>query len=157
MGGGIRNKETAQELFDIGVKKIIIGSMLVKDPIFLKDLILKHGAGKIIAGIDVKNNLAAISGWEEATKLSAEEMVEKAIKLGAREFVITDISKDGALIGPNVGLYKKIKKKFPQIRLIASGGVSSIDDFEKLKEACVDGVILGKAIYEGKINLSQLT
>ena len=153
IGGGIRTLEDVQSLFKIGVSKIIIGSMLIRAPEFFEKLIKKYGKNKIIAGIDAKNNMVAISGWIEATKITCENSIQKAIELGAEEFVITDISKDGMLNGPNLEMYKKIKDKFPKIKLIASGGVSCQDDIKDLEKIKIDGAIIGKAIYEGKIKL----
>lgn len=155
VGGGIRAIQDAEKLFNVGVSKIIIGSMLVRDPQFFKNLIQKFGDDKIIAGIDVKNDKVAISGWEEATTVSTFDSIQNAINLGANEFVITDINKDGMLIGPNLELYKKIKANFHSIKLIASGGVSSQEDIDELGKLNLDGVIVGKAIYEGKIEVRR--
>jgi len=153
IGGGIRRLEDAENLFKIGVSKIIIGSMLIRDPNFFKKLINKYGKDKIIAGIDAKNNMAAISGWVKTTKNTYESLIQKAIDLGTQEFIVTDIDKDGMLKGPNLEMYKNIKAKFPKIKIIASGGVSCQNDINKLKKIKVAGVIVGKAIYEGKIKL----
>ncbi len=142
IGGGIRRLEDAENLFKIGVSKIIIGSMLIRDPNFFKKLINKYGKDKIIAGIDAKT-----------TKNTYESLIQKAIDLGAQEFIVTDIDKDGMLKGPNLEMYKNIKAKFPKIKIIASGGVSCQNDINKLKKIKVAGVIVGKAIYEGKIKL----
>ena len=153
VGGGIRTLEHAESLFKIGVSKIIIGSMLIRDPDFFAELIKKYSAEKVIAGIDVKDNVPAIAGWLESTQTTTEELIQKTINLGAQEFIITDISKDGMLSGPNFELYKNIKLQFPDIKLIASGGVSCQNDIVKLEKIKSDGVIVGKAIYENNIKL----
>ena len=153
VGGGIRTLANAESLFNIGVAKIIIGSMLVQDPKFFESLIKKYGKDKIIAGIDAKDDMAAIAGWLESTETKIEDLIQNAINLGAEIFVITDINKDGMLAGPNLEMYQKIDLKFPKIKLIASGGVSCQNDINELSEMEIYGAIVGKAIYENKIKI----
>ena len=116
----------------------------------------KYRSEKIILGADAKHEQIAVSGWQEGTSLNLFEFLKDYVAEGVSKIICTDISKDGMLQGSNVDLYVKIKKQFPDLYVIASGGISSIDDILRLNEQCIDGVITGKAIYEGKISLKEL-
>ena len=116
----------------------------------------KYGSEKIILGADAKNEQIAVSGWQEGTSLNLFDFLKDYVAEGVSKIICTDISKDGMLQGANVDLYVKIKKQFPDLYVIASGGISSIDDILNLNEQGIDGVITGKAIYEGKISLKEL-
>jgi phosphoribosylformimino-5-aminoimidazole carboxamide ribotide isomerase len=155
-GGGIKTDLEIERLFQIGVKQVNLGSIAVKNPEKVKSWIDRFGSGKIILSADVKNEMIAISGWQEDSKVSISELITEYVKMGLSYVTCTDISTDGMLSGPNLLLYQKLLNLFPGINLIASGGVSSVDDLHNLKESGVDGVIIGKAIYEGKVTLSQL-
>jgi phosphoribosylformimino-5-aminoimidazole carboxamide ribotide isomerase len=155
-GGGIKTEEEIQRLFDCGVKQVNLGSIAVKDPKKVAGWIDKFTSEKIILSADVKNEMIAISGWQESAGISITSFLNDYIKNGISYVTCTDISVDGMLTGPSIDLYKKILINFPQLNLIASGGVSSLDDLRGLKQIGVSGVIVGKAIYEGRIKVEAL-
>lgn len=156
-GGGIKTDEEVMQLFETGVNQINIGSMAVKNPIKIVEWINTFGAEKIILSADVKNEMIAISGWQEDSSIAITDFIKDYMKKGIEYVTCTDIRTDGMLTGPNIELYTKILLNFPQLNLIASGGVSGIEDLRELKQIGVDGVIVGKAIYEERIKLEDLT
>lgn len=156
-GGGIKKEDDITRLLDHGVKQVNLGSIAVKDPKLVFQWISKFGADRIILSADVKNELVQISGWMENASITIEDFVQDFEQHGIRYITCTDISTDGMLSGPNEALYQKLVKRFPGIQWIASGGVSAVSDLEKLKTLGMDGVIIGKAIYEGKVKLEELT
>ena len=156
-GGGIKTEPELNRLFDIGVRQVNLGSIAVKNRALVQDWIQQFGADKIILSADVKNEKIAISGWAEDSAINITDFINDYIQLGITYVTCTDISTDGMLQGPNTGLYAKLLQAFPSIKLIASGGVSNINDIGELRKIGVDGVIVGKAIYEGKINLKDLS
>ncbi len=155
-GGGIKTEEEVKNLFSAGVRQINLGSIAVKNPNLVEGWIAKFGADKIILSADVKNEMIAISGWLENATLHINDFLRDYIRKGISYVTCTDISTDGMLKGPNVELYKRLLHLFPNLKLIASGGVSSIDDLVELKKTGVEGVIVGKAIYEGRVQLDEL-
>ena len=159
-GGGIKTDNDIQSVYNAGAKMAAIGSIAVKKPELFYSWINQYSAEKILLGADVKNECIAISGWMEETKLSVFDFIRKNISKGIKNIFCTDISKDGMLQGAAVELYKKIIKNTAddkqQINLIASGGISSMQDIQKTEAAGCTGVIIGKAIYEGKIKLEEL-
>lgn len=155
-GGGIKTEKDVQIVFDSGAALATIGSIAVKDEETFSDWLKKFGADKFLLGADVKNEKITVSGWTEQTEIWIYHFIEKYVQKGMKQIFCTDVSKDGALEGPSNELYKSIIEKFPELFFIASGGVSSIDDVYKLQEIGCKGVIIGKAIYEGRIQLSQL-
>jgi phosphoribosylformimino-5-aminoimidazole carboxamide ribotide isomerase len=154
-GGGIKTEEELIRLFELGVKQINLGSIAVKNPELVKEWISKFSS-RIILSADVKEEMVAISGWMEDSKVSITDFLKTYHSYGVEYVTCTDIATDGMLQGPNVALYQKLTNHFPTIKVIASGGVSSIEDLHKLSETNVDGVIIGKAIYEGRITVSDL-
>lgn len=155
-GGGIKTDEEISKLFEAGVKQVNLGSIAVKNQDLVQRWIEIYGADQIILSADVKNEKIAISGWLEDSSISIYDFIRDYLAKGIRYITCTDISTDGMLQGPNVALYKKLLQTFPEIKLIASGGVSSLHDLHDLQKLKVDGVIIGKAIYEGRISLSDL-
>lgn len=155
-GGGIKTKEQMEKLFDYGVKQVNLGSIAVKDPKRVTDWISHFGSEKIILSADVKNEMIAISGWQENASIQLTTFLKDYVKNGIEYVTCTDIGTDGMLAGPNIDLYKKILLNFPQLHIIASGGVSDIEDLRELRQIGVDGVIVGKAIYERRIKLEEL-
>ncbi len=155
-GGGIKNYTDAASVFNAGADIIAIGSLAIKDPDLLALLAHEFSPEKIWLGADVKDEKIQINGWQEDGGTSIEDFINNMISLGFNDFFCTDISKDGMLKGPAIGLYKKIKNVFPGIALTASGGVSNLDDLYELQGCGCDGAIVGKAFYEGKISLKQL-
>ena len=155
-GGGIKTKEQMEKLFDYGVKQVNLGSIAAKDPKRVTDWISHFGSEKIILSADVKNEMIAISGWQENASIQLTTFLKDYVKNGIEYVTCTDIGTDGMLAGPNIDLYKKILLNFPQLHIIASGGVSDIEDLRELRQIGVDGVIVGKAIYERRIKLEEL-
>jgi len=154
--GGISTEKNAGICFDSGAAYAAVGSIAVKDENTLTGWLLKFGVERFIIGADVKDEKLAIKGWTETTDVSVFDLIDKYKLKGIKQFFCTDISKDGLLQGTGIDLYKKILNQHPSIDLIASGGVSSIDDLVHLREAGCTGAIVGKAIYENRIKLSEL-
>lgn len=155
-GGGIKSEEDIEKAFDNGASLVTIGSIAVTQPdLFLKWLD-QYGADKLILGADVKNGKISINGWKEDSTEELLPFLKKYIDHGVKNVLCTEISKDGTLQGPAIGLYKEIMAAYPQIHLIASGGVSSNEDIADLDQAGIPAVVFGKAFYEGKINITEL-
>lgn len=155
-GGGLKSDDDLRIAFECGAKMITGGSIAVKSPDVFRSWIDKFGSERIILGADVKNEKIAVGGWLETTDADLLPFIQSYKKSGIDKVVCTDISKDGMLQGPSTELYKKILSEMPDLYLIASGGVSSMQDIENLQEAGVPAVITGKAIYEGKIKMDDL-
>ena len=153
VGGGIRDMETVESYLSIGVSRVILGTAAVKDPDFLQAALDKYGE-KIAVGVDLKDGCVAIKGWTETSDLKAEEFFGKMQNLGVKTIICTDISRDGAMKGTNRELYRALSEKF-SIDLIASGGVSSMEDVTALAEMKLHGAIIGKAYYIGAVNLKE--
>ncbi len=154
-GGGVKTKEEVDQLLELGINRINIGSIAVKDPEIFKDWMKEYGPENFILGADVRGDNVQISGWQEETNLSLYDLIAQYEPL-LKYMACTDIETDGMLNGPNLGLYKKIINRFPNLKVIASGGVSSLEDIVQLQYIRVDSVIIGKALYEGKIKLADL-
>jgi len=155
-GGGLKSNEDLRIAFESGAQMITGGSIAVKNQEVFTGWIEKYGAEKIILGADVKDEKIAVGGWIETSDLDLMPFVKGYMAKGITKVICTDISKDGMLQGPSTALYKKMLQEFPELYLVASGGVSSMADIDQLVEAKVPAVITGKAIYEGKIDLTQL-
>lgn len=156
-GGGIRDVKTISELFEAGIDYGIIGSLSIKNKSEFELILKKHPPEKIIISIDAMNEIIKISGWTEDTSISIYDHIEYCSNLGVKKFLCTDISKDGMLVGTNIDLYKKIMDKYPEIHLIASGGVKDLEDVKELRKINPYAVVVGKAIYEEKIDLKELS
>lgn len=156
-GGGIKSNEDIDTAFAAGASMVTIGSIAVKNPELFLSWVDKYGPDRIILGADVKNGLISINGWKEEGEEKLLPFIHKYNDKGINNVLCTDISKDGMLQGPAINLYKDIMEEFPQLNLIASGGVSSIKDIRALDEAGIPSVVFGKAIYEGKIKLEELS
>ncbi len=152
-GGGLKSDDDLRIAFESGAAMITGGSIAVKDPDTFSAWITKYGSERIILGADVKNEKIAIGGWIETTQLDIMPFLEKYINQGINKVICTDISKDGMLAGASTTLYKKILHQYPTLHLIASGGVGSQADINELDQAGLPAVIVGKAIYEGRITL----
>lgn len=153
VGGGIRGMQTLEVYLALGVDRVILGTAAVTDPEFLKEAVDKYGE-KIAVGVDLKAGYVAIKGWTETSDLTAAAFFERMEALGVKTVICTDISRDGAMKGANRELYRELTRKFT-IDLIASGGVSSIEDIAALKEMGLHGAIIGKAYYTGAIDLAE--
>ena len=153
VGGGIRNMQTVRTYLDAGVDRVILGTAAVTDPDFVAAATKEYGE-HIAVGADIKDGKVAIKGWTETSDLTAEDFFAKMQSLGVRTVICTDISKDGAMMGTNHELYRELSEKF-NMQIIASGGVSSIEDVRKLAERKLYGAIIGKAYYTGAISLRE--
>lgn len=155
-GGGVKSDKDAQIAFDSGAQQITGGSIAVKDQALFTSWLERYGSDKIILGADVKDGCIAINGWKETSSLALKPFLTAYKQRGAKYVICTDVSKDGMLQGPAVDLYKDLLEELPSLYLIASGGVSNMEDVYGLKEIGCEGAIIGKAIYENKITLKQL-
>ena len=155
-GGGVQSDEDIERVFSAGAKQVTAGSIAVKHPELVELWLQKYGSKKLILGADVKGEKIAISGWAEESQYNLIPFLQKYSQKGFQYVICTDVSKDGMLQGPAFDLYKKIQNALPDMKVIASGGVSQLDDLHQLKKDRVYGVIIGKAIYEGKIELKEL-
>lgn len=155
-GGGVKTTEEVDALLELGINQINVGSTAVKKPELFKQWIKEFGAYNFVLSADVKSEEVLISGWQENSSVNLYDLVSRFEPVGLEYVCCTDIDTDGTLSGPNFGLYKKLRNRFPQIKIIASGGVSSMDDLVELNYQKVDGVIIGKALYEGNIKLEEL-
>ncbi|HOO10065.1 MAG TPA: 1-(5-phosphoribosyl)-5-[(5-phosphoribosylamino)methylideneamino]imidazole-4-carboxamide isomerase [Cyclobacteriaceae bacterium] len=154
-GGGVKTTDDVDQLLELGINRINIGSVAVKEPEKFKGWMKEYGPENFILGADVRNENVQINGWQEGTDMNLYDLIsqyEPLLKYAA----CTDIDTDGMLSGPNLGLYKKIKNRFPHLKVIASGGISSIEDIKQLQYIDVDAVVIGKALYEGEIKLEEL-
>lgn len=156
-GGGIKKIEDVNSVLSAGALIVTLGSIAVKQPSTIEEWLMEFGAGKFLIGADALGEKIKISGWLEDGGISIFDFIRSMLGIGVINFFCTDISKDGMMKGPAIELYKKIIAEFPSINLIASGGVSSVDDILVLKNIGCKGCIIGKAFYEGKISLNQLS
>ena len=155
-GGGIKTDDDIQRVFESGAEMVTIGSIAFANPARLNSWIGRYGSERIILGADVKGDKIAVSGWMEKTGTGLFEYLTDKQHAGIKKVLCTDISRDGMLSGPAFRLYEKIKQSFTDLYLIASGGISAVDDIEKLEESGIDAVVIGKALYENKISLNDL-
>ena len=155
-GGGLKSNEDIEIAFNSGAHQITGGSIAVKNPEVFKNWIIKYGVDKIILGADVNVRNIAVSGWLEDSGLDIVAFIKNHIRLGLHTVICTDIAKDGMLQGASIDLYKELQQEIPNLNLIASGGVASMNDLEQLLEMKMYGAIIGKAIYEGNISLKEL-
>ena len=155
-GGGVQTDDDVEALLDLGVNQINVGSLAIKEPDKFIYWLNKHGSENFILSADVKNENVMINGWLESANYRVIDLVHRFIAHGLEYVTCTDIGSDGMLNGPNLGLYKKIKARFPNLKINASGGISSIEDIKELQYMNLHGAIIGKAIYEGRFNLADL-
>lgn len=155
-GGGIKSDVDVRIAFENGASMITVGSVAVKQPDLFNEWLNTYSANRIILGADVKDGCISINGWKEESTHRLSDFLTFYTQKGITKVLCTDISKDGMLQGPAISLYQSIMKQFPSMHLIASGGVSSIDDIDALHNAGIPAVVFGKAIYEGRIKLNQL-
>ena len=151
IGGGIRSMETIDRYLSAGIDRVILGTAAVTEPGFVEEAVAKYG-DKIAVGIDIKDGFVAIKGWTVKSEENAFDFCEKMQKIGVKTLICTDISKDGAMQGTNHELYRELSEKF-DMNIIASGGVSSLEDVERLAKLRIHGAIVGKAYYTGAIDL----
>ncbi|PHN03084.1 1-(5-phosphoribosyl)-5-[(5-phosphoribosylamino)methylideneamino]imidazole-4-carboxamide isomerase [Flavilitoribacter nigricans] len=155
-GGGLKSDEDVRIAFDSGARQITGGTVAVKDPELFEGWLQQYGSDRIILGSDVKDGMVAVSGWQEKSQLELFPFLQDYLAKGVRYTICTDVSKDGLLAGSALDLYRQIRETFPDLNLIASGGVTSMQEVEQLAEIGCFGAIIGKAIYEQKISLGEL-
>lgn len=154
LGGGIRTLEDIERVLSYGIYRVIIGTKAVSNPEFVREAVSRFGSDRIVVGVDAKNGMVAIEGWEQLSDKTALSLCSTMKEMGVKHIVYTDISKDGMLSGPNVEMTALLTKE-TGLDVIASGGVSCLDDLIKLNEAGINGAIMGKAIYEGRLDVTQ--
>lgn len=155
-GGGIKSRAALRSVFDAGARRAVCGSVAVREPELFARWIAEFGPERLILGADVRDGVVAIQGWTERSERTAPELIETFLPAGLRQVVCTDISRDGMLCGPAVALYADLQRRFPQVEITVSGGVSSPDDIARLEREGLRSVIVGKALYEGRITLKDL-
>jgi len=155
-GGGIKTDEDIEQAFECGASMVTVGSIAVSNPTLFQSWLNRYGADRMILGADVRNGFISINGWKEDSKESLLPFLKKYVDMGVKRVLCTEISKDGTLAGPAVQLYKEVMESYPELQLIASGGVSSINDIVTLQANGIPAVVFGKAIYEGRIDLKEL-
>ncbi len=155
-GGGIKTDEDIEKAFAAGAAMVTVGSIAVTQPDLFMGWLEKYGPERMILGADVRHGKISINGWKEDSAEDLLPFLQKYIDAGVRNVLCTEISKDGTLSGPAIGLYSEVMEAYPELHLIASGGVSSLDDIMALDAAGIPAVVFGKAIYEGKIDLREL-
>ncbi|GAB4019322.1 1-(5-phosphoribosyl)-5-[(5-phosphoribosylamino) methylideneamino]imidazole-4-carboxamide isomerase [Spirosoma koreense] len=156
-GGGVQSDDDLRIVFECGARQVTGGSVAVKQPDLMERWLSQYGADKIILGADAKNEKIAVSGWEESTEVWVYDFVERWVENSIKYVISTDVAKDGLLQGPSFELYRNLQDRFPELNIIASGGVSKLADLETLADMNIFGVIVGKAIYEGRVTLKELT
>ncbi|MFC2364908.1 MAG: 1-(5-phosphoribosyl)-5-[(5-phosphoribosylamino)methylideneamino]imidazole-4-carboxamide isomerase [Streptococcus mutans] len=156
VGGGIRTIEQIEDYLSVGINRVIIGSMAVKHPQFVKEALDKFGSDKIVVGIDAKNGMVATEGWLETSTVDYISLALEMEKMGVRLFVYTDVDRDGTLTGPNFEHYEKLIAHLTSAKVIASGGIHALSDLQQLEKIGVAGTIVGKAYYNGNISLKEL-
>ncbi|MDE6341417.1 MAG: 1-(5-phosphoribosyl)-5-[(5-phosphoribosylamino)methylideneamino]imidazole-4-carboxamide isomerase [Muribaculaceae bacterium] len=155
-GGGITNREALDAVLQAGADYAIIGSLAVKQPRLMEEWLCEFGGDKIILGADVRGGKVSVSGWLEDSDFSVEDLIQRFLPFGLKEVICTDISKDGMLRGPSEDLYLQLRESFPSVIFTVSGGISSMADIRRLDALGLRRVIVGKAIYEGRISLDDL-
>ncbi|HEY4612418.1 MAG TPA: 1-(5-phosphoribosyl)-5-[(5-phosphoribosylamino)methylideneamino]imidazole-4-carboxamide isomerase [Bacteroidota bacterium] len=156
VGGGVRSKEDMNRLLELGAQRVVVGSIAATLPSLVKKWIQDIGARRIAIALDIHGGKIAHSGWLEESEYSPNTFLFDMVNAKATTFICTDIDRDGMMEGPNIDLYKEIRKFFSSIELIASGGVSSLQDIHALAEVGISGVVVGKALYEGRLDLKEL-
>lgn len=154
VGGGIRSMETVCDYLENGVERVIIGTAALENTEFVKEAVKKYGS-RIAVGIDAKNGMVAVNGWEKVSETSAVDLAKSMEELGVAYIIYTDIATDGMLKGPNVAAMAEMTRTVPRVNIIASGGVSCIEDIEALAETGVEGAIVGKALYTDRVKLDE--
>ncbi|WP_125587779.1 1-(5-phosphoribosyl)-5-[(5-phosphoribosylamino)methylideneamino]imidazole-4-carboxamide isomerase [Companilactobacillus jidongensis] len=157
MGGGIRNYETARNYLELGIDRIIIGSAAIEEPFFVKQLLQEYGSERIVISVDGEDGKVAVNGWLDQSNVLMEDLIRIMVDSGAKHFIVTDVSRDGTMTGPNLDLLFKLKQDMPEINFIANGGIRDLRDLHRLKAFGLTDVIIGKALYEGTITLKQIS
>ncbi|WP_311408303.1 1-(5-phosphoribosyl)-5-[(5-phosphoribosylamino)methylideneamino]imidazole-4-carboxamide isomerase [Liquorilactobacillus uvarum] len=156
LGGGIRNFKQLERYFELGLDRLIIGSAALKNPSFVRSALAQYGPEKIVIGVDGANGKVAINGWLEQSETTMTDLIAEMQIAGARHFVVTDVARDGAMQGANTELLTDLKNTFPTCNIIASGGIRDINDIKALMESGISDIIVGKALYEGRLTLEEI-
>lgn len=151
LGGGLRTIEALGEALDLGLTRAIIGSRAVSDSAFVKEAIARFGPRRVVVGVDLKDGRTATNGWTETADQSAEQLLERLARDGVRTIIVTDIHTDGMMQGPNVGLIRRLTTAFPDLDIVASGGVASIEDLKQIRDTGAKGAVFGRAWIEGAL------
>ena len=160
LGGGIRTEKDAEQVFSLGISRVILGTAACEEPGLIRSFLRNFGPEKIVAGIDARDGMVALRGWLETSAVKALDLAVKMAELGVRRIIFTDIATDGAFTGPSIGPTSELCRTVPQCRIIASGGISSAEDAGRLaalKLENLEGVIVGKALYDGRTTYRALT
>lgn len=155
-GGGIRTRDDVNKLMQIGVRNIVVGSLAVKEPRKLRDWLNVIPPERFILAADIKNGMVLTNGWQSVSTFTMKQFIKNYADLGLKSILCTDVSRDGMLDGPAFEIYRDLKQTFPELKLIASGGVSTLEDIRKLDKDDIDAVVVGKAIYEERFSLKEL-
>ena len=160
VGGGIRHEQDVEALLSAGATRVVVGSTAVKDPATVQGWFSRFGADALVLALDVRIDAngtknVAISGWQENSNATLEQVVEQYLPFGLKHVLCTDISRDGTLAGSNVELYREVTARYPQVAFQASGGIGSLDDIAALRDSGVEGVIVGRALLDGKFNVTE--
>jgi phosphoribosylformimino-5-aminoimidazole carboxamide ribotide isomerase len=156
VGGGVRTREDVSYLFIAGATRIVVGSLAIKSPHIVQDWLREFQSERFVIAVDIKKGVVAHTGWLERANLTPAAFIDSMAQFGAIHFLCTDIERDGMLAGPNFGLYSSLATDFPSLQFIASGGVSKLTDFRDLEVAGCAGVVVGKALYEGRLKSKEL-
>lgn len=155
-GGGIKSAEALKQVFDAGARYAVVGSVAARQPELFEEWLGEFGAERMVLGADVKGGRVSVNGWQEEVDLTIDQLIDRFLPLGLSQVICTEISRDGMLQGPATELYVRLQKKYPIIDITVSGGISSRADIDQLRQLGLRKVIVGKAIYEGRIKLEEL-
>ncbi len=155
-GGGIKSAEALKQVFDAGARYAVVGSVAARQPELFEEWLGEFGAERMVLGADVKGGRVSVNGWQEEVDLTIDQLIDRFLPLGLSQVICTEISRDGMLQGPATELYVRLQKKYPTIDITVSGGISSRADIDQLRQLGLRKVIVGKAIYEGRIKLEEL-
>ncbi|MEM7047364.1 MAG: 1-(5-phosphoribosyl)-5-[(5-phosphoribosylamino)methylideneamino]imidazole-4-carboxamide isomerase [Pseudomonadota bacterium] len=155
VGGGIRRADDIQGLLDAGIRRVIVGSLACQDPAIMAELLRTFGSERLVLALDLKDGKPAIHGWQETAKRDAFQVIDPCVQAGLRHLLCTDIAKDGMMSGPNIGLYCDLRARYPSLAIQASGGIAKLEDLSALARAGCAGAIIGKALFEGAIDLRR--
>lgn len=156
IGGGIRDQAAVDLYMDMGLDRIILGSVALKNPTLTKELLEKHGGNRIVIGVDGFNGKVATEGWLDQSEVTMEALIREMMAYGAKHFIVTDVDRDGTMQGANEGLLEQLQKTFPEANIIASGGVRNADDIRSLRAKGIRDAVIGKALYEKTISLEEI-
>lgn len=156
LGGGIRSYDLAQRYLKLGVDRLILGSAALTNPALVQQLLADFGGDRIVIGVDGQNGQVAINGWLEQSHTKMSQLIATMMASGAEHFIVTDVARDGTMTGPNVALLAQLQAKLPNANLVASGGIRNLNDVQTLQTMGIKDVIIGKALYEGTVTLTEL-